>query len=1143
LGRQSQKITLTQKEQIMRTSIKSVSGFIARSSLVLVLLVTGWLLQTPAVQAAGPTCIVGASGATYTTIQAAVNDSGCATINVAAGTYNENVVIRRGVTINGSTTGTTIVDGNNAASVFNIHIPNTAVNLNNLIIQHGAGTDPGFGTRWGGGILLYQANLTINNSTIRENQAYTGGGVAMLTQTAELRINHSSIHHNQAVDRGSAVYVVSDTWISNSTISQNQGLPGSTFESYDSLIILNSTISDNGTSGNKSAVFQTIGTLTLVNSILANPAYNVDCSGSTLANSHHNLLGATTSSCGITNGTNGNLVSQAPKLGSLQDNSGATATIELLAGSPAIDGGDDTVCAAAPSNNLDQRGVARPQGAHCDIGAYEATATVPPVVTVSFTPNGQNGWFVTNPAVGSVTAQGLTSITNLRCNNARVDNLMGIGTANASATVSVNAEGSLTIVTCTATDSAGQSGAADGSPNRADIWLDSLAPDTTITAQPASDSAGFRFTGSDTASGVASYQCQLDGGSFAPCTSPTLYNGLSAGSHTFQVRAIDQAGNVDATPANYTWTVSVPLAAPVANDDSYTTDEDAPLTLVAPGVLSNDTDADSPALTALLVSGPTNGVVTLNTDGSFVYTPKANFNGSDSFTYAANDGLNNSNVATVSLTVNAVNDAPVAQNDSYTVTQETPLIISAPGLLRNDSDVEGNALTVSLVSNPANGSVTLNANGGFSYLPNNGFVGTDSFTYQTSDGQSNSNAATVQMTVNPGTGSQPPFGITYSASVDLIGAPCSVMSNVLEDNSLIRLFPERLRYALPSAVTVTAPNGGTQVIPAGTLVDSYYLHADWVNQGQNTAKVFDGNVTFAQPILGILKSGGALLSTNAMLGNPGTTYATGTDQGIEDYDDSVSFSNAGKTLTLHLTVWNTSDALRVITPAGQGITLGGAVEGIGSPCSVVEGKLESDSAIRFFPERLNYVLPTPLTVDGYGADGVGARGMVLPQGARVNVYYVHADLVGDGQGKQLRGTVTFDAPILAVLVDGAPLNNTHNTLGATWHPIVKTAYSARGDQGLEAGDQISVQQNRVDFAFSGNADVDQIRIITAAGGSATVSAATDSAVDDSLALPADAVKAFPVASDTNDAVTPSDNNGVVTTDQLTNQLYLPLVSR
>ena len=82
-------------------------------------------------------------------------------------------------------------------------------------------------------------------------------------------------------------------------------------------------------------------------------------------------------------------------------------------------------------------------------------------------------------------------------------------------------------------------------------------------------------------------------------------------------------------------------------------------------MLSNDTDVDSPTLTAALVSGPAHGTLTLNADGSFTYTPDANFNGTDSFTYKASDGLADSNVATVTITVNAVNDAPVATGDSY----------------------------------------------------------------------------------------------------------------------------------------------------------------------------------------------------------------------------------------------------------------------------------------------------------------------------------------------------------------------------------------------------------------------------------------------------------------------------------------------
>jgi VCBS repeat-containing protein len=95
--------------------------------------------------------------------------------------------------------------------------------------------------------------------------------------------------------------------------------------------------------------------------------------------------------------------------------------------------------------------------------------------------------------------------------------------------------------------------------------------------------------------------------------------------------------------------------------DAYTTDEDTALNVTAQGVLANDTDMEGDALVAALAAGPSNGTLTLNTNGSFSYTPNADYNGTDSFTYVANDGAVDSNVATVSITVIAVNDAPVAE--------------------------------------------------------------------------------------------------------------------------------------------------------------------------------------------------------------------------------------------------------------------------------------------------------------------------------------------------------------------------------------------------------------------------------------------------------------------------------------------------
>src|SRR5439155_2273902 len=102
--------------------------------------------------------------------------------------------------------------------------------------------------------------------------------------------------------------------------------------------------------------------------------------------------------------------------------------------------------------------------------------------------------------------------------------------------------------------------------------------------------------------------------------------------------------------------------------------------------------------------------------------------GTDQFTYQASDGPNSSNVATVTLTVNAVNDAPVAVPDSYTTPEDTALTVSAPGVLGNDTDVEGDALTAVLVSGPSHGTLTLNADGSFTYTPASNYNETYSFT-------------------------------------------------------------------------------------------------------------------------------------------------------------------------------------------------------------------------------------------------------------------------------------------------------------------------------------------------------------------------------------------------------------------------------
>ena len=177
---------------------------------------------------------------------------------------------------------------------------------------------------------------------------------------------------------------------------------------------------------------------------------------------------------------------------------------------------------------------------------------------------------------------------------------------------------------------------------------------------------------------------------------------------------------------------------PLAVADGYSTNEDAGLTVTISGVLSNDTDADGNALTANLVTGPEHGSLTLkrNANGSFSYTPAANYNGPDSFTYKANDGSLDSNVATVSITVNAVNDAPVADGETYSTDEDTVLAEAVGnGVLVGDTDVDEDSLAAVLVDDVEHGSLTLNSERVvLAMLRTLNYDGPDSFTYRASDG-------------------------------------------------------------------------------------------------------------------------------------------------------------------------------------------------------------------------------------------------------------------------------------------------------------------------------------------------------------------------------------------------------------------------
>jgi predicted chitinase len=214
---------------------------------------------------------------------------------------------------------------------------------------------------------------------------------------------------------------------------------------------------------------------------------------------------------------------------------------------------------------------------------------------------------------------------------------------------------------------------------------------------------------------------------------------LFTGTDTFTYVAND--GKANSNTATVTITVLGPNLPPLAFDDVVDVKENGSIRI---DPTANDWDINGDDLKALLVCGPSHGSLSLNTDGTYTYTPDANWYGLDGFTYQAYDGQYRSNPAMVWIRVAHVNQAPVAAADAFTVRagQATRLEV-----LANDSDVDGDDITSKLSSSPKNGTLTRNRDGSFSYTAKSGFVGTDTFTYAATDGALDSKPVTVTITV------------------------------------------------------------------------------------------------------------------------------------------------------------------------------------------------------------------------------------------------------------------------------------------------------------------------------------------------------------------------------------------------------------
>lgn len=327
---------------------------------------------------------------------------------------------------------------------------------------------------------------------------------------------------------------------------------------------------------------------------------------------------------------------------------------------------------------------------------------------------------------------------------------------------------------------------------------------------------------------------------------------------------------------------------PKASGDAHTTAENAPLTIPAPGVLGNDTDANGDPLTARLVSPPAHGTVTLNANGSFTYAPTEYYSGPDRFTYVANDGTADSNVATVSITVTPVNQAPAAAANSYTVGEGKVLNVVAPGVLANDTDQDGDRLEAALVTPPAHGSLDLRPDGSFVYTPQPGYNGPDGFAYRATDPAGAASQAAVSITVQPK--ARPVVSLTAPASAAFgtrftVGAGSNASTT-----AVVTVDPGSGSVCSISGMEVTMLSGsGSCTLNASWAADDDYYAA--TAQAVTAAAKAQPAVTFTgAPAVAAYRSAFSVASTtngssppvysaSGACSNAGTAYAMTTGTG------------------------------------------------------------------------------------------------------------------------------------------------------------------------------------------------------------------------------------------------------------------------
>ncbi|TPH12265.1 retention module-containing protein, partial [Litorilituus lipolyticus] len=297
---------------------------------------------------------------------------------------------------------------------------------------------------------------------------------------------------------------------------------------------------------------------------------------------------------------------------------------------------------------------------------------------------------------------------------------------------------------------------------------------------------------------------------------------------TFTYTISDGNGGTDT--ATVTLTVNAQNDDPVAVDDIVSLNEDDGATVI--DVLANDSDLDGDSITVTAVTQPAHGTVTL-VNGVVTYIPEPNFNGVVTFTYTISDGNGGTDTATVTLTVNAQNDDPVAVDDIISLNEDDGATVI--DVLANDSDLDGDSLTVTAVTQPTHGTVTL-VNGVVTYIPEPNFNGVVTFTYTISDGNGGTDTATVTLTVNGQ--NDEPLAVDDIVSINE-DDDATVIDVLANDTDLDRDSLSVTSVTQPTHGTVTLVNGVVTYIPEPNfngVVTFTYTISDG-NGGTDTATV------------------------------------------------------------------------------------------------------------------------------------------------------------------------------------------------------------------------------------------------------------------------------------------------------------------